>query len=56
MGLTPFCSQSMNCSFSHVLWLKSWMKIVESKDVIRITKVFIKELSSAQTILIASHI
>ncbi len=40
-----------------LLWLKSWMKIqVESKDVLRIKKVFIEELSSAQTILITSHI
>ncbi len=30
------------------MWLKSWMKIVESKDVLRIQKVFIEELSSAQ--------
>ncbi len=32
------------------------MKIVESKDVLRIKKVYIEELSSAQTILIASHL
>ncbi len=30
-----------------LMWLKSWMKIIESKDVLKIKKVFIEELSSA---------
>ncbi len=38
------------------LWLKSWMKIVESKDVLRIKRFLLKNCLQPKTILIASHL
>ncbi len=42
--------------FLQVMWLKSWMKIVESKDVLRIKRFLLKNFLQPKTILIASYL
>ncbi len=55
-GMATHFSTLVLKSKALIMWLKSWMKIVESKDVLRIKRFLLKNCLQPKTILIASHL